>query len=74
MHPGAQELFYVLEGTVTAEIDGRGTSTIKAGEVALIPAEVQHLVRNDSTDLTVKALAVHCRADKDKPLLVVVTK
>jgi quercetin dioxygenase-like cupin family protein len=73
-HPGAQEILYVLEGTVTAEVEGRPAATIKAGEVILIPAEVPHSVRNDGTSVTARALVTHSRADKEKPLLVVVRK
>ena len=73
-HPGAQEILYVLEGTVTAEVEGRATATIKAGEVVLIPAEVPHLVRNDGTSVPARALVTYSRADKEKPLLVVVRK
>jgi quercetin dioxygenase-like cupin family protein len=74
MHPGAQEIFFVLEGNAMAEIEGRGAAMIKAGEVVLIAADVPHTVRNDDTNMTVKALVIHSRADKDKPLLLAVTK
>jgi quercetin dioxygenase-like cupin family protein len=64
----------VLEGDVMAEVDGREATMIKAGEAALIPADVPHSVRNDDTSLTVKALMIHSRAGKEKPLLLAVTK
>lgn len=73
-HPGAQEILYVLEGNMTAEVQGRATATIKAGDVILIPAEVPHLVRNDGTGITARALVTYSRADKEKPLLVVVKR
>jgi quercetin dioxygenase-like cupin family protein len=73
-HPGAQEILYVLEGNVTAEVEGRTAATIKAGEVILIPAEVPHMVRNDGTSVPARALVTYSRADKEKPLLVVVRK
>jgi quercetin dioxygenase-like cupin family protein len=70
MHPGAQEIFYVLEGNVMAEVDGQEATMIAAGSVALIPADVPHSVRNDDANVSVKALVIHSRADKQKPLLV----
>jgi quercetin dioxygenase-like cupin family protein len=73
-HPGAQEILYVLEGSVTAEVEGRAAATIKAGEVTLIPAEVPHMVRNDGTSVPARALVTYSRADKEKPLLVVIGK
>jgi quercetin dioxygenase-like cupin family protein len=73
-HPGAQEILYVIEGNVTAEVEGRAAAAMKAGEVILIPADVPHSVRNDGTSITARALVTHSRADKEKPLLVVVKK
>ena len=74
MHPGAQEIIFVIEGTLTVEVDGRGTTASKAGETVLIPADIAHLARNDGTNETVKALVTHSRADKEKPLLVPVKR
>ena len=73
-HPAAQEILYVLEGSVTVEQEGLGVKAIGTGEVALTPADVPHLVRNDGTNVAAKALVFHSRADKEKPLLVVVRK
>lgn len=74
MHPGAQELLHVFEGNLTVEIDGKGTTLLKAGEAGIIPAELVHLARNESTSVTAKALVVHSRAAKDKPLIILVKK
>jgi quercetin dioxygenase-like cupin family protein len=74
IHPGAQEMLYVIEGNVVVEIEGKGGSLLKAGEASTIPAEIVHLARNDSTTTTGKALVVHSRAAKDKPLIVIVKK
>jgi quercetin dioxygenase-like cupin family protein len=74
MHPGAQELLHVLEGSVTVEIEGQGATLLKTGEAGIIPAELVHLARNESTSTAAKALVVHSRAAKDKPLIVVVKK
>jgi quercetin dioxygenase-like cupin family protein len=74
IHPGAQEMLYVIEGNVVVEIEGKGGSLLKAGEASIIPAEIVHLARNYSTTTTGKALVVHSRAAKDKPLIVVVKK
>lgn len=69
-HPGAQEILYVIEGSVTVEHDRLGTNTIGAGEAALTPADVPHLVRNESATITARAVVLHSRADKQKPLVV----
>jgi len=73
MHPGAQEILFVIEGSLAVEIEGRGTSILKAGEIALIPAETPHLARNDGA-IPTRALVTHSRADKDKPLVVAVKR
>jgi quercetin dioxygenase-like cupin family protein len=72
MHPGAQELLHVIEGNLTVEIEGKGSTLLKAGEAGIIPAELVHLARNESASANGKALVVHSRAAKDKPLIVVV--
>ena len=74
MHPGAQELLHVLEGSVTVEIEGQGATLLKTGEAGIVPAELVHLARNESASTTARALVVHSRAAKDKPLIVVVKK
>jgi len=74
MHPGAQELLYVIEGTLTVEIEGSGTTLLKMGEAGTIAADLVHLARNENTSESAKALVVHSRAAKDKPLIVVVKK
>jgi quercetin dioxygenase-like cupin family protein len=40
-HPG-DEVSYVLEGTVTLEVDGAPARTLKAGEVFFVPAGKIH--------------------------------
>jgi quercetin dioxygenase-like cupin family protein len=74
MHPGAQELLYVLDGNVLVEVEGQGTKTIKSGEIVLIPAEIPHLARNESASASARALVVHSRADKSKPFVVPVRR
>jgi quercetin dioxygenase-like cupin family protein len=74
MHPGAQEILYTLEGTLTVEIQGQGASTVKAGECSIIPADIPHLARNESTGAGAKALVVHSRSDRTKPLVVAVQR
>ena len=74
MHPGAQELLHVIEGNLIVEIEGGGTTLLKNGEAGIIAADLIHLARNENTDASVKALVVHSRAAKDKPLIVVVKK
>jgi quercetin dioxygenase-like cupin family protein len=70
VHPGAQEILYTLDGTLIVEIEGQGTTTVKTGECGIIPADIPHLARNDSTSAAAKALVVHSRSAKDKPLVV----
>ena len=72
MHPGAQELLHVIEGSLVVEIEGGRTTLLKAGEAVIVPADIVHLARNENTDASVKALVVHSRAAKDEPLIVVV--
>ena len=74
LHPGAQELLYVMEGNLTIEVEGRGKKVVKMGEVEAIPAEFVHLARNESASAAAKALVMHSRSAKDKPLVVVVKK
>jgi quercetin dioxygenase-like cupin family protein len=73
MHPGAQELLFVIEGSVTVEVEGQGITVLKSGEIVLIPAEIPHLARNDSSSGS-RALVTHSRADKEKPFVVVVKR
>ena len=74
MHPGAQELLQVIEGALTVEIDGQGVTVLKSGEAGIIPAELVHLARNENGSLVAKAMVVHSRAAKEKPLMVLVRK
>src|SRR5262245_47122874 len=74
MHPGAQERILVLDGALAVEVEGQGTTAVKAGEIALMPAEIPHLARNDSASAVARALVTHSRADKDKPFLVVLKR
>jgi quercetin dioxygenase-like cupin family protein len=71
-HPGAQELLYVMEGNLTIEVEGRGSKVIEKGEIATIPAELVHLARNESAGSSAKALVIHSRSAKDKPMVTVV--
>jgi len=74
MHPSAQETLYALNGNVVVEVEGRGVTTIKLGEAYIIPGDVPHLARNESTSTSVKALVVHTRGVKDKPFVVPVKR
>jgi quercetin dioxygenase-like cupin family protein len=73
MHPAAQEILFVIDGSVTVEIEGQGTQVLNAGEIALMPAEVPHLARNDGPR-GARALVTHSRADKEKPFVVAVKR
>ena len=74
MHPGAQEIIFVLDGDLAVEVEGQGTKAVKAGEIILIPAEIPHLARNDSANAMARALVTHSRAGKDRPFLVVLKR
>jgi quercetin dioxygenase-like cupin family protein len=74
MHPGAQELLHVIEGSLIVEMEGKERAVLEAGQAGIIPAELVHLARNESASATGKALVVHSRAAKDKPLIVVMKK
>jgi quercetin dioxygenase-like cupin family protein len=74
MHPSAQEALYALDGDLVVEVDGRGTATVKLGEAYIIPGDIPHLARNESTSASVRALAVHTRGVKDKPFVTLVQR
>ena len=66
-HPG-EEVIYVLEGSLEYEVEGKGTVTLKAGEVLFIPAGVVHAARNN-TNAKASELATYI-VEKGKPVLV----
>ena len=66
-HPG-EEVIYVLEGSLEYEVEGKGTVTLKAGEVLFIPAGVVHAARNN-TNTKASELATYI-VEKGKPVLV----
>jgi len=74
MHPGAQEIIFILDGKLVVEVEGEGSREVTSGATALIPAETPHLVTNDSAQTMARALVIHSRADKEKPFLVVLKK
>jgi quercetin dioxygenase-like cupin family protein len=74
MHPGAQEIIFIIDGKLVVEVEGEGSREVAAGATALISAETPHLVRNESTQATARALVIHSRADKEKPFLVALKK
>jgi quercetin dioxygenase-like cupin family protein len=66
-HPG-EEVIYVLEGSLEYEVEGKGTVTLKTGEVLFIPAGVVHAARNN-TNAKASELATYI-VEKGKPVLV----
>ena len=70
MHPGAQEILHVMEGNLVVEMEGTGPAPLKVGESYIFPADIPHLARNEGSTAA-KALVVHSRSAKDKPLVVV---
>jgi quercetin dioxygenase-like cupin family protein len=73
MHPDAQEILFVIEGNLTVEIEGQGSRVLKTGDIALMPANIAHLARNDSSG-GARALVTHSRGDKEKPFVVAVKR
>src|SRR5258708_11150775 len=74
MHPSAQETLYALDGNIIVEVEGRAMTNVKSGEAYIIPGDIPHLARNESTGSGVKALVVHTRGAKDKPFVVAVKR
>jgi quercetin dioxygenase-like cupin family protein len=64
-HPG-EEVAYVLEGTLTLEVDGSPPKTYKAGEYFVVPAGTVHNGKNASGG-AVKVLGTWI-VEKGKPL------
>ena len=73
VHPGAQELVFGLEGKLLLELEGETARPLNANESGLIPADVAHTVRNESTEIA-RILVVYSRSDKTKPIRVDVQK
>lgn len=63
-HPG-EEVTYVLEGTLTLEVEGAPSRAVKAGEAFLVPAGKIH--NATATSGTVIAIANYI-VEKGKPL------
>ncbi len=64
-HP-AEVFFFLLEGEISQEIDGKPTVTLKAGDVVHIPPNTVHQATNNGT--VPAKLAVVFVAEKGKPL------
>jgi mannose-6-phosphate isomerase-like protein (cupin superfamily) len=50
VHPDAEELVIITQGCGTITIDGE-TTTVTVGDVAYIPPDAEHELRNDSGEL-----------------------
>ena len=50
VHPNAEELVIITQGSGTITIDGE-TIAVTVGDVAYIPPDAQHELRNDSAEL-----------------------
>ena len=64
-HPG-EEVGYVLDGSVTVEIDGKPPMPLTAGKTFIIPAGAVHNAKNTGSGLA-KILATYI-VEKGKPL------
>jgi quercetin dioxygenase-like cupin family protein len=67
-HPAAQEIVFGLDGELTIELDPPTVTTIKAGDVLLIPAGTLHMPRPDPLK-PARVLFIHSITDKTKPFL-----
>ena len=67
-HPG-EEIIYVLEGVWKYQVEGKGSLTLKAGDVLFIPAGTKHGAKNVGSG-TGSELATYI-VEKGKPLVVV---
>jgi len=74
VHPGAQELVFGLQGKLLLEIDRQGAKSIGVGESGLVPADVAHTVRNETSEEPAKILVVYSRSDKNSPIRVDVNR
>lgn len=54
-HPG-DEFLYVVEGSLTMEVDGKAPVTLKTGETIHIPARVAHQATNPSPSNSFKVV------------------
>ena len=66
-HPG-EEIIYVLEGEWEYRVEGKGATTLKAGDVLFIPAGVNHGAKNVGKSKG-SELATYI-VEKGKPLVV----
>lgn len=66
-HPG-EEIVYILEGTWEYQVEGKDMMTLKAGDVAFVPAGTRHSAKNVGGG---KGAAVATYVvEKGKPLVV----
>jgi quercetin dioxygenase-like cupin family protein len=68
-HPG-EEIIYVLEGTLEYQVEGKPPTTLKAGDVLIIPAGTIHAARNVGSGNGAE-LATYV-VEKGKPLITLV--
>ena len=66
VHPGADVLAYVVEGTMKLDVEGQPTATLKPGDSFFIPAGKIHEGINE-TSAPVRIVGVFV-AEKGKPL------
>jgi quercetin dioxygenase-like cupin family protein len=65
-HPG-EEIIFVLEGTIEYDVEGKGPTTLRAGDVLFVPPGVFHGARNPG-ESTAAELATYV-LEKGKPLV-----
>lgn len=72
IHPDAHEIAYILEGSLTLEMEGQGARVLKAGEASHVPPNVVHRGRADDK-LGTRLVAVRFKP-KDKPIVTLVPR
>jgi quercetin dioxygenase-like cupin family protein len=72
IHPDAHEIAYILEGTLTLEIEGQGTRVFKQGDASHVAPNEVHRGFADAT-LGTKLVAVRFKP-KDKPLVTLIQR
>jgi quercetin dioxygenase-like cupin family protein len=63
-----EEIVYVLEGAWEFQLEGKGVQTLKAGDVAFVPAGVKHWAKNVGSG-SGSVLATYV-VEKGKPLVI----
>jgi len=72
IHPDAHEIAYILEGSLTLEIEGQGSRVLRAGDASHVAPNVVHRGSTDPAQGT-RLVAVRFKP-KDKPLVTLIQR